>query len=43
MLQERDPAPAFAGQDQSGKNVALKDFNGRQLVLYFYPRDDTPG
>ena len=43
MPQEKDKAPAFAGQDQSGKRVTLNDFNGRQLVLYFYPSDDTPG
>ena len=43
MLQEGDKAPVFAGQDQSGKRVALNDFNGRKLILYFYPRDNTPG
>jgi peroxiredoxin Q/BCP len=38
-----DPAPEFAGVDQHGKTVRLKDFRGRKLVLYFYPRDFTPG
>jgi thioredoxin-dependent peroxiredoxin len=38
-----DKAPAFTLPDQSGKPVSLKDFRGAPLVLYFYPRDDTPG
>jgi len=36
-------APAFTLPDQEGKQVALKDFLGKWVVLYFYPRDDTPG
>jgi peroxiredoxin Q/BCP len=36
-------APAFALPDQNGKKVALKDLKGRWVVLYFYPKDDTPG
>ena len=36
-------APAFSLQDQSGKTHRLKDYAGRPLVLYFYPKDDTPG
>lgn len=36
-------APDFNLLDDSGKNVSLKDFAGRWLVLYFYPKDDTPG
>jgi peroxiredoxin Q/BCP len=36
-------APALSLPDQSGKQVSLKDFAGRQVVLYFYPKDDTPG
>ena len=36
-------APAFSAQDQSGKTVSLTDFAGKKVVLYFYPKDDTPG
>jgi peroxiredoxin Q/BCP len=36
-------APAFSAPDQSGKTVSLADFAGQTVVLYFYPRDDTPG
>jgi len=36
-------APAFALADQSGETLHLKDFLGRPVVLYFYPKDDTPG
>lgn len=38
-----DAAPAFTLPDQDGKPVSLADFAGRQFVVYFYPRDDTPG
>lgn len=38
-----EKAPAFHGVDQDGKPVSLADFAGRKLVLYFYPKDDTPG
>ena len=38
-----DKAPEFSLPDQSGKTVSLKDFKGKQIVLYFYPKDDTPG
>ena len=41
-LQEGQKAPAFTGIDQDGKNVSLKDFKGKKLVLFFYPEDDTP-
>ncbi|HIH79327.1 MAG: peroxiredoxin [Candidatus Poseidoniia archaeon] len=41
--QAGDPAPPFEAVDQDGKTVALADFADRWLVLYFYPRDDTPG
>ena len=37
------PAPAFSLPDQAGKTHALADYAGRWLVLYFYPKDDTPG
>ncbi|MBM3961238.1 MAG: peroxiredoxin [Planctomycetes bacterium] len=36
-------APAFSLPDQAGKQVALQDLRGRWVVLYFYPKDDTPG
>jgi peroxiredoxin Q/BCP len=38
-----DSAPDFSLPDQDGKAVSLSDFAGRQVVLYFYPADDTPG
>ena len=41
-LKEGDKAPAFSGVDQDGNKIALKDFKGKKLVLYFYPEDDTP-
>lgn len=42
-LQEGKAAPAFSGIDQNGNKVSLKDFRGRKVILYFYPKDDTPG
>jgi peroxiredoxin Q/BCP len=36
-------APAFSAPDQSGQTVSLADFAGQTVVLYFYPKDDTPG
>jgi len=36
-------APAFSLADQSGKTLSLSDFKGKAVVLYFYPKDDTPG
>jgi peroxiredoxin Q/BCP len=36
-------APAFSAPDQSGKTVSLSDFKGKTVILYFYPKDDTPG
>jgi peroxiredoxin Q/BCP len=38
-----DKAPALSLPDQSGEPVSLKDFSGKQVVLYFYPKDDTSG
>jgi peroxiredoxin Q/BCP len=38
-----DPAPDFTLNDQDGKPVRLADYRGRKLVVYFYPKDDTPG
>jgi len=42
-LKEGDQAPAFSLSDASGGKVALSDFAGKTVVLYFYPKDDTPG
>jgi peroxiredoxin Q/BCP len=42
-LKEGDKAPLFKGIDQNGKEVTLKDFKGKTVILYFYPKDDTPG
>ena len=36
-------APDFSVKDDSGKTVKLSDFKGKKVVLYFYPKDDTPG
>ncbi len=43
MLKIGDRAPAFTGRDQDGNPISLDDFAGRKLVLYFYPKDNTPG
>ena len=43
MLQEGDAAPDFTLADQSGEDVTLSDLRGQTVVLYFYPRADTPG
>ena len=40
---EGKPAPEFKLQDQDGESVSLADFAGKDLILYFYPRDETPG
>jgi len=42
-IQEGKAAPAFTLTDAAGKTVSLADFAGKDLVLYFYPKDDTPG
>jgi len=42
-LKEGDKAPGFAAKDQNGKTVSLSDFKGKNVILYFYPKDDTPG
>ncbi len=41
-LQEGDKAPAFSGPDQDGNKVSLSSFKGKKVVLYFYPKDNTP-
>lgn len=43
MLKEGDQAPDFTIKDQDGNDVKLADFKGQKVVLYFYPKDDTPG
>jgi peroxiredoxin Q/BCP len=43
MLKEGDKAPAFKLPSVEGGDVSLKDFAGKTVVLYFYPKDDTPG
>ena len=42
-LQEGKAAPAFTLPDAEGRSVKLGDFRGKNVVLYFYPKDDTPG
>ena len=43
MLKEGDIAPDFTSKDQNGNEIKLSDFKGQKVVLYFYPKDDTPG
>lgn len=42
-LKPGDKAPYFSGVDQFGNTVSLDDFKGSKLILYFYPKDNTPG
>lgn len=42
-LKVGDQAPEFVSIDQNGKKVALNDFAGKKVVIYFYPKDNTPG
>ncbi len=42
-IKEGSKAPAFKGVDQNGINISLADFRGKKVILYFYPKDDTPG
>ncbi len=42
-LKEGDAAPTFTAQTNGGQTVSLADYAGRPVILYFYPRDDTPG
>ncbi len=43
MVEEGNPAPDFALQSDGGETIKLSDLRGKQVVLYFYPKDDTPG
>jgi peroxiredoxin Q/BCP len=43
MVEEGKPAPDFTLQTDTGETVSLSDQRGKQVVLYFYPKDDTPG
>jgi peroxiredoxin Q/BCP len=42
-LKVGDKAPDFTAKDQDGKKVSLRDYKGKKVVLYFYPKDQTPG
>ena len=42
-LKEGDKAPLFSGKDQNGKTVSLSDLKGKRVILFFYPKDMTPG
>lgn len=42
-LKSGDKAPYFEGKNQIGETISLNDFKGRKLILYFYPKDNTPG
>ncbi len=42
-LKVGDKAPVFEGLDQNGETFSLKDYLGKKVILYFYPKDDTPG
>ena len=43
FLEEGTLAPEFAGKNQNGDDIRLSDFKGKKVVLYFYPKDNTPG
>ena len=42
VLKEGDKAPLFTGIDQDGKKISLESYRGKNLVIFFYPEDDTP-
>ena len=42
-LKKGDKAPDFTGEDQNGKTISLNSYKGSKTVLYFYPKDNTPG
>ena len=42
-LTEGTPAPNFSSKDQNGRSINLSDFHGKKVILFFYPKDNTPG
>ncbi|RYG19413.1 MAG: thioredoxin-dependent thiol peroxidase [Chitinophagaceae bacterium] len=42
-LQQGDQAPQFTSKDQNGNSVSLRQFKGKKVILFFYPKDNTPG
>ncbi|MGY8916086.1 MAG: redoxin domain-containing protein, partial [Flavobacteriales bacterium] len=42
-LKEGDKVPAFTSQDQDGNSISLSDYAGKKLIVFFYPRANTPG
>ena len=42
-LKEGDKAPNFSGKDQNGKTISLSDLKGKRVIMFFYPKDMTPG
>ena len=43
MLNPGDKAPEYLGKDENGNDIYLKDYAGKKVVIYFYPKDSTPG
>ncbi len=43
LLQKGDKAPNFTAKDQDGNKISLEDLRGKKVILYFYPKDSTPG
>ncbi len=43
VLKEGDKAPVFSGVNQNGETISLKNYSGKKVILYFYPKDNTPG
>ena len=43
MLKPGDPAPEFVATAHDGRRIALKDLRGKKVLLYFFPKADTPG
>lgn len=43
MLKAGDKAPEYLGKDENGNDIYLKDYAGKKVVVYFYPKDSTPG
>ncbi|MDP3445245.1 MAG: redoxin domain-containing protein, partial [Ignavibacteria bacterium] len=43
MLEKGDKAPDFNAVDQNGNTVSIKSLIGKKIIVYFYPKDDTPG